>query len=202
MSVVIPVPDVARVDVRGAIDGKAVETSVFYRVLAPPITLSNLTTLVTRTRFDWQFSLIAQFGGDVVWNEFHGVDLTAGSSLELTLPHSFGISFQANTAPANIAIRLLPLGSSLPRPWQWGVRLFGVPVSKVTGDGLDHAWADAIKTLVRDRTTLMGAFGWRISVVQRVVGGVPLAVGVPYDVTDWRVATYEVAPMRRRLNNR
>lgn len=200
MAVDIPVPDVARVDVRGAVGGVPVETSFFYRALSPPVTLAKLTTLVTRTRSDWQGAMIGQLASDVIWNEFHGVDLSPSSSLSLTLPHTFGSGFQGPSLPGSIAIRLLPVGPTLPRPWQWGIRVFGVPESKVVGNRLDAVWAEAFRVLVRDRTTLMGAFGWRISVVQRVVGGVALAAGVPYDVTGWSLPSFKTAPMRRRLH--
>lgn len=199
MSVQIPVQDVARFDIRAVVHGQPVETSCFFRKLVPPITQAALDLEVTRMRSIWDSALFNRLGSDVVRNEIFAVDLSPSSTITSSTTVFFGASFLGPSLPNDVAFSLMPVGPTIPRPWQWRFRLFGVPKSVVEGDIVDPMWAEQLRVLLRDRYTLQGAFGWRCVVVQRVVGGVPLLLGVPYDITDYTIPTLVVSPMRRRL---
>ena len=199
MSVHIPTTDVARFVARGTLAGKDVETSMFMRRLAPPITQSNLDAEVARVRLFWDFFITGQLASDLTMRELYAEDLTAGSTISSTVALSVAHGFQGPSAPNHIAISFRLLGLTLPRPWQWLVRLYGVPNSKVVGNDIDVSWANALRVGIRDRYTLQGSFGWRWSAVSMVAAGSPLASGIAYDVTDLAVGSYTVAPMRRRM---
>lgn len=202
LSVHVPVPDVARFDARGTLGGVMVETSMFLRKLAPPITQASLDVEVGRVVLFWDFFITGQLASDLTMREVFAEDLSPGSTITSTRTVSVHHGFQGPSAPNHIAIRFKLLGPTLPRAWQWNVRLFGVPVSKVVGNELDASWAEGLRVGIRDRYTLQGAFGWRWSAVSMVASGVPLAVGIPHDVTDLAVGSPVVAPMRRRLPGR
>jgi hypothetical protein len=202
VSVHVPTADVARFVARGTLDGKDVETSMFMRRLVPPITQANLDTEVARVRLFWDLFITGQLASDLTMREIFAEDLTAGSTITSTATVFVAHGSQGIAAPNHIAISFRLVGTALPRPWQWLVRLFGVPDSKVVGNDLDVSWADALRLGIRDRYTLQGAFGWRWSAVSTVAAGVPLAAGIAYDVTDLAVGSYTVAPMRRRLPGR
>lgn len=166
----------------------------------PPITQASLDLEASRIRTAWDGSIIGALSHDVVWNEVFAEDLTPGSSMVSHVFPFFGHGATQTSLPGSCGFRLLPLGSTIPRPWQWSVRLFGIPEVKVVGNMISPFYADTLRQFIRDRYTLQGAFGWRPVVVQQVVGGASLSTGVSYDVTDYAVATYVVAPMRRRLH--
>jgi len=197
----IPTPDVVRVSTYATLYGQEVETAVFFRRLSPPVESFALELLVTRIGQQWEFFFRQQLATSLVLRSCVGEDLTPGSSLSYTYPLTFGTSLQGISCPAHIAISFRQLGPMVPRPWQWVVRWPGVPESKVVGNTLDSSWAASLRLGIRDRYTLQGAFGWAWCVVQKVVSGVPLAVGVPYDVTNLALASPYVAPMRRRLTD-
>lgn len=199
MSVHIPVPNVAFFGVHATLNGVDVEMGAYFRRLVPPITFTDLETEATRIMFSWRFAMQLQLGADVTWRNVIATDLTPGSTIAVTIPWFPGTSALGESAPNHIAFSLLPTGPTIPRPWQWRMRLYGVPLSKVVDDKVDPVWAANMRTLVRDRYTLQGAFGWRISVVQKVVAGVPLSLGIPHDVTNYVVPGLVVSPMRRRL---
>lgn len=202
MAVSIPVPDVARFDIRATVAGKQVETSFCFRRLSPPITLISLSAEATRLMNAWRFNIRGLLASDVTYREVFAVDLSPTTVGSVAVPFSAGSGTQGPSSPTSIAISLLPLGPTLPRPWQWRVRFFGWPESRTADNLLDAEWAAAFRTVIRDNYTLQGAFGWAPCVVQRVVNGSPLAVGVPYDVTGFSLPTPFVSPMRRRLTGR
>jgi hypothetical protein len=195
----VPVPDVVRVSTYMTLYGQECETAIFFRRLFPPIDAFALELLVTRIGQQWEFNFKQQLGSDLVIRTVVGEDLTPGSTLSYSYPVTFGTSFQGISYPGSIAISFRALGPALPRPWQWIYRWPGVPRSRAVGDTLDPVWAEGLRLSIRDRYTLQGAFGWRWSVIQKVISGVPLAVGVPHDVTGLALASPYVAPMRRRL---
>lgn len=199
MSVHVPVNDVAWFGIHATLHGREVETGSYFRRLSPPITAGNLELEANRIMQAWAFAMVGQLGDDVEWRNVTAIDLTPGSGLSIEVPFFPVTGFLGPSLPGHIAFSLMPLGVTIPRPWQWRFRLFGVPQSVVSGNLINVDWATDMRTLVRDRYTLQGAFGWRCSVVQKVVGGIPLTGGVPYDVTDYGIPTLVVSPMRRRL---
>jgi len=194
-----PTPNVAWFGIHATLKGVDVEMGAYFRRLVPPITFTNLDAESTQIMFAWRFGMVPQLCTDITWRNVTAIDLTPGSTLSVVTPFFPGTGSQGAAAPNHIAFSLMPSGITIPRPWQWRTRIYGVPQSKVIGDMLNPTWASAMRTLVRDRYTLQGAFGWRISVVQQTVSGVPLAVGIPHDVTDYTIPSLVVSPMRRRL---
>jgi hypothetical protein len=199
MSVHVPVPDVARFSSRGTLFGVDVETSMFLRRLSPPINQTDLDLVTLRVRDFWDGFFTPQLASDLVMREIFAEDLSPASTLTSLAPVIVPSGFQGPSLPASIAISFLLVGPTLPRSWQWLVRLFGVPESKVAGNTIDTTWADNLAFAITQRWALQGAFGWRWSAVSQVSGGVPRAVGVTYDVVSCRVGSYVVAPMRRRM---
>jgi hypothetical protein len=142
--------------------------------------------------------------GGAHWEEDPHFDLAAEDLSPSTVgsvdaPIAPFISIQTISLPNHVAFRFRPLGPALPRPWQWDFRLYGIPKARVTDNLVDSSWAANMRTFIRDRHTLQGAFGWEWSVVRRVASGVPLAVGIPYEVTGLDIPSAYVSPMRRRL---
>lgn len=199
MPTVVVASNVVRFTARGTLTGKDVETAMYLRRLVPPVTAANLAVEAGRVASFWNAAFTGQLATDLTMRELFAEDLTPGSTLTETIPFLVTHGFQGASEPNNIAISFRLTGPTLPRPWQWLVRFFGVPASKVVDNNIDPLWANAMKTLVRDRFTLQGAFGWRWTVLQKVVGGVTLSEALPYDVTDCVVGSYIVSPMRRRL---
>ena len=199
MAVHVPVPDVAEVHVRATLHGQPVETCSWFRWRAGSMTQADLDGLVGRLRTAWNSFIYRQLGNDIVRGELLAVDISPGASLSSTTSVWSSTSLQGVSCPGSIAISLLPSGPTIPRPWQWRVRLFGVPEARVTADQLELVWASNLRVGFRDRYTLQGAFGWDPVVVQKVVSGVPLAVGAAYDISDYLLPTLVVSPMRRRL---
>lgn len=199
MPIDIPVPDVAWFGIRATLDGVQVETGHYFRKLVPPITPTNLEEEANRLMLAWRFFLVPQLSSGITWREVAGIDLTPGSGVSVAVPFSVGPINQGSPEPNHVAFSLMPFGATIPRPWAWRFRLFGVPRSKVIGNFLQATWANNMRTAVRDRYTLQGAFGWRPSVVQKVIAGVVLSQGIPHDVTDYTIPTLVVSPMRRRL---
>lgn len=194
-----PTPNVVRVSLYATLHGVDVETAVFFRRLSLPISLTNMGTLANRLGGEWNSFFRRQLSSELVCRELVVEDLSPGSSLSVTFNSWFGTSPAGIADPNSIAIGFRQQGPTIPRPWQFIIRWPGVPKSRTIGDTLDPTWAEGLRLGIRDRYTLQGAFGWRWCVVQKVVSGVPLAVGVPYDVTGLQLASPYVSPMRRRL---
>lgn len=197
----VPTPNVVRVTLYATLHTVPIETAVFFRKLAPPITQASIDLLANRLGGQWIVFFMRQLGRDLVLRELVVEDLTAGSGLSSVWNTWFGISPQTISVPTNIAISFRQLGPAIPRPWQWIIRWPAVPEAMVTGNVLDTTWAENLRLGIRDRYTLQGAFGWQWCVVQKVLGGVPLTEGIPHEVTNLAVASPYAAPMRRRLTN-
>jgi len=195
----VPTPDVVRVSLYATLHGVPAETAVFFRRLTPPVDLPSMASLVARLGNQWNSFFRRLLGRDLLCGSLVADDLTPGSSLQATFNSWVGISPETVSVPSHIAISFRQLGPTVPRPWQWIVRWPGVPEGRITGNTFDPSWAAFLTTGIRDRYTLQGSFGWRWCVVQKVTSGVPLAVGVPYDVTNLALASLYASPMRRRL---
>lgn len=199
MALHVPTPNTVRISTYATLYGQEIETAVFFQLRSPPVTALPLELLTTRIAQQWDFFFRQQLAPELVIRAVVGEDLSPGSSLSFSYGVWFGRSFQSNSLPASIAISFKPIGPAIPRPWQWIWRWPAVPEARVTDNVLDPVWAEGLRLGIRDRYTLQGAFGWDWVVVQKVVGNVPLNVGIPHPVTGLALASPYVAPCRRRV---
>lgn len=199
MSVDVPADRVVRFHIRATLHGHQVETNHCFKRTTGPVTAGDLAIEANRIMIAWRFAMVLQLGSDVVWREVFAEDLTPGSTLSHTEPFFPGTGTQGPSHPANVAFSLMPFSAAIPRPWQWRVRLFGVPKSKTVGSYLDSSWAATMRTFLRDRYTLQGAFGWAPCVLQKTISGVPLPEAIVHLVTDYTIPSPAVSPRRKRL---
>jgi len=195
----VPAVDVAEIHVRATLHGRPVETCSWFRWRAGGMSQTDLDGLVGRLRTAWNSFIYRRLGSDLVRGELLGIDISPGGTLSSATSVWTSTSLEGSCTPGHIAISLLPSSPFLPRPWQWRVRLFGVPENQVAGNLLDPVWAAQLRLGFRDRYTLQGAFGWDPVVLQKVISGVPLAVAVVHPISDYVLPTLVVSPMRRRL---
>jgi hypothetical protein len=195
----IAVPDSARVTIRGTLHGSPASMSLWAQRTVPPVTSLNLLNLALRVAVLQRISFRNALSSDYHHIQVDAQDYSAGPGAIQTSTFATGDGLAGPGMPSNIALRLFndttpPRSSHRSTTW-----VPGIPISRVVDDQLDHSWADGMAIAWSNLVVNLPIFGWRYVAVSLIEGGLPRAVGLVFPITTISVASYTVAPRRKRL---
>lgn len=197
----IPVADCARVAIRGALASRPVAMYIWCRCLAPPITAGLLGTLAFRVAVLQAIAFKNALSADYSSVAVEAQDYSSGPGAVEARSFLPGPGLAASMEPASIALRLLNVTSPVAQAHSSTNWVAGIPKGVIVGDQFNHDWADGMALNWSNLIVNLPIFGWQFVSVSGWLGGVPRTAGLVAEITDVRVATYTVAPRRKRLES-
>lgn len=195
----IPVVNCARVTIRGALAGRPVSMSIWCRSLAPPITNVQLGTVAFRVAVLQYIAFKNGLSSDYSSVDVLAQDYSTGPGATEARTFLPGPGLAGRMEAASIALRLLnvtdPAAADHPST-NW---VAGIPIEVITQDQFDHDWADGMALNWSNLIVNLPIFGWEFVTVSGYDAGAPRSAGQVDIITDVRVASYTVAPRRKRL---
>lgn len=202
MSLLTPVPGCAQASIQSTVAGRQVETSIWCEKIVPPVTDGAVNNLAFRVAV---LAGIARGSksNDYFFRQVSARSFDSGPGIPQVRTFNAGPGLQPTSAKvASIALRLFNHVSPERLSHHSTNYLPGVPSGQVVGNTISTAWADGEALTWTNFIVNLPIFGWRFVAVQRVVGGVVLAMPIIKPVVDVTVYSYTVASLRMRLNTR
>lgn len=197
-----PIVDVAAVHVRCTVQGKEVETSLWFKCLNPPVTAAKLGVIANRVATSWQINFASQLASGTLIRSVLAEDRSPGSSAFALVPLNIIRGLQGQSASTNIALRLLNLKTLVRAPHDNSNFIYAIPVNKVVGNMVDEGYANGVLALWATNNMSHRPFGWAHAGVSLYTNGAPRALGVSWEIQSYAVGSYRVASQRRRLLGR
>lgn len=200
----VPVPNVAEVDVRGALAGQLAEITLYY-LFTGTIDEAALVTLVGTLGTYAAAHLAGIMSSAWQGREVHARDLSAGSGLQATNTDISGMTgtLVGEPLPNNVALAI--------------ARKSGLAGRNFNGRVYMPGWCDAdladVNTFAIARVNGRIAFlqgmdtaavgdGWTPVIISKESGGVPRTTGIHTPLAQWVAVNTVIDSRRRRLPGR
>jgi len=169
-----PVPDCAEAVFRATEFGELVTIGLWFQLISPPVNPTNLQTLAERCA-----SLFRNAGptgtlsADCTFVNVVAQDFSTGPGITATSTNTPRSGLNGPGSINHIASRLSVHTTPERVNHRSSIWMFGVPVSKVSGNLIDVAWSGGVALSMANFIVNLPIFGWRWVSVSRIASNAP-----------------------------
>lgn len=195
----IPVPNSARVTIKGTLLGKPVSLNLWAQTTSGSVDDTKLATLALRVAVLQLVSFRGALSADYTSTVVEAQDYSTGPGSIQSSTFGNGHGFGGPSEPSLIALRLFadttpPRSSHRSTVW-----VHSIPQERVIEDEIEHGYADGLAAGWSNLIVILPIFGWRYVAASLIDRGAPRSAGVVAPITSVSVASYQVAPRRGRM---
>lgn len=195
--------NVARCAIEGMVDGQLVVNTLWFQHGAGAIDIFSITDLANTLKLDWRDNIVPLLT--------EGYDLVQVVCRDYTSQFGVAASNAAAGITGGITGESAPNNSACAISFQTGHSGRGlrgrnfigpIPNSKVVGNDVDATWVGDLLAGYAAISADLLTIGWDHVIVNFQSGGIVLAEGQPYHITQYGVSDLIADSMRRRLPGR